>query len=244
MTAYQLYTIPLREENNLPDVWTPEHVLARMIHAFSVLRILPASILPKAPHSAWLPVLHDLNSLGYDVQISLIEDKRANSWRMLDTASAQDISLMNEALSWSMIYLKDKPLHADALNLYGYSKATGKKAEPLLRKRHKQAIGLLAKSKQEAEEKKKTFAKQCAAWANQRIAQSPQTSESIKRIKANAHIRFERELANYAKMHGMPFTPQQAMPNKVISRERYTYYRLEAARIITAQLIKNKAVIR
>jgi hypothetical protein len=243
----QLYPLPLINEGEIPQIWTPEHVMVRMIHAFSTLRLIPDHVGPKQPNSAWVPILHELNAMGYDEKIAIINDRREVFQNEKEKARAHDVSLMDEALSWCLVYLADKPLHADALNLYGHSKAHGRPVDPLLRKRYKEALYEADKNNAELESAKQMHAKQaaqeCAVWANRKIKLAGNDAQRINNIKENAHIRFERIVLSYC-ANKKRITAQQASPSRVVTRERYVHYRKQAAQIVCKQLIKNRVPVR
>lgn len=229
--------------NEPPAHWTPEHVLKRMIHAFATLRLIPERGKPQGFKTSWHFVFDEIRTTSIEAQIAIINDKREADRRREHTPSALDLSLMDEALAWGFLYLKGNPLCADAIHIYGYFKATGREVEPFLNARHKKAARIVAASNKHLSETKKNIAKEVAAWANERLSSAAGDDGRIKAIKANAFIRFEREVRKQC--GGLrDISPQKASPAHVVSRERYTHYRKRAAKIICEQLKKAKTPVR
>lgn len=120
------------DADDLPAIWTPEHVLIRMVDAYEVLSRTPARIYPQAFGNAWPTIL--LNEMERR-DLERVQEKEDALQRQLARPSSHDLSRMQEALAWPMLHLGDFPLMADAVTLYAFAKATGRDLAPVLRRR-------------------------------------------------------------------------------------------------------------
>jgi hypothetical protein len=120
------------DPDDLPLIWTPEHVMVRLVDAYEVLARAPARIYPKAYGNAWPAIL--LNDIERR-DLERVEDREAALRRQLARPSAHDLSRMSEALAWPMEHLAGFPLMADAVTLYAFAKAKGLELAPILHRR-------------------------------------------------------------------------------------------------------------
>jgi hypothetical protein len=121
------------DPDGLPSLWTPEHVMVRMVDAYEVLSRSPAKIYPQAFGNAWPTILRDFADLT-DTQA---RRNRADEflWEAPKRPQPIELSRMAEAFAWPMEHLADYPLMTDAVTLYAFSKAMGRDLEPILRRR-------------------------------------------------------------------------------------------------------------
>jgi hypothetical protein len=90
----------------LPKVWTATYVGARLIEAHKVLLRLPASIWPKGYGAAWPLYKIEAGEAAIQAGAGTLAIGRHSRPR---TASADAVARMNEAISWPMQYLSNRP---------------------------------------------------------------------------------------------------------------------------------------
>ncbi len=138
----QLSVSPARQ------IWTSQRVFVRMVEMFDVLRRTPMRIGPKAYGSIWptmadvLEVERDLIERAHvDYQAARILQARRRELEGIAEArlkqqreqadrlanrpvpAARETSMAEEAMWWPVRYLADRPLLADALNLWAFCSA-------------------------------------------------------------------------------------------------------------------------
>ncbi|WP_454813795.1 DUF6362 family protein [Labrys neptuniae] len=212
------------------DAWTPELVMERMVEAFETLRRVPASVGPKAFGNGWPAVIHDL--------ADMIHWEPGKEPRRLPPSLAQ-ITRMEEALAWPSQFLADQPLAADALNLWAMCKAWGRSIDGVLQGRAKEAAEIARVVEREINQRRgierQQTAGDVAAWANLKLAAAD--GERVERIRANAVIRLERELAKKGLVHAVVIVkPAECSPDKVISRTSLDRWRFVGARQVADKL--------
>jgi hypothetical protein len=103
----------------LPLVWTPEHVMARMIEAWHVLHRLRFRVGPRGFKSCWPQYIYDnqdrlaqesnMPGESNEENESRKKEERAMaSARVILPPTAHEHSLMEEAFQWPMDYLRCK----------------------------------------------------------------------------------------------------------------------------------------
>lgn len=218
---------------------TPEQVVyKRMQDAFETLRRMPATTGPKAFGSNWPNILNEFSDL-VDEQ-SWWQYKRDTGAIKLRLEGWQ-ISEMDEALRWPVLYLSDYPKGADALNTSSMAVAFDHNLDALMRGRAKNARQLADFVSAQLNDKRKRelgrLAFDSSQWAKMRYNLSPRTKEAIERIVENARIRLERDL----KKHGVStkmiiVTPASVSPDKCISGTSIERHRYIAAQRIARAL--------
>ena len=224
-------------DSDIPTIWTPEHVGARMIEAFEVLAKIPERVGPASPANAWPAYMHEFHEL-IGVQV---EGNRARV-----RATSAELSRMNAAFMWPVAFLTDMPLQADALSLWAFCKAGDRSIAEILARRMKQARKV-AKRMTELENqrravKRRGIARNVAAWANSRLEQAD-TPEQKQNIKANAHIRMERAVRENNCLP-VEYGPRDAVSGTILTRRSLDKYRHLAAAEISLRLHERGAVVR
>lgn len=90
-----------------PPVWTPDHVMHRMLWAFDALRRLRIKTGPGGYGSGWPSYVHEWEDLLAQEETEAAENKR-NRYRERDPVmapSALDIDMMEEAFGWPFEFL-------------------------------------------------------------------------------------------------------------------------------------------
>lgn len=145
--------------SDLPSVWTPEHVVRRIVHALRVLQHTPVKGGPSTRTGGWPPALlaaaqardawfrsnvpqHIMNNLEEPISYDkdALDDKGNPIPRFArDLPSRYDVALMEEALTWPLSHLSE-PIQADALSIYCLGLASRSfEVQPLLADRLKTA---------------------------------------------------------------------------------------------------------
>lgn len=226
-------------ESDVPAIWTPEHVSARMVEAFEVLARLPERVGPAGPHNAWPAIWHEYK-LGELVGVELKNTKPKIG------ATAFEISRMNEAFMWPVDFLSDMPLLADALSLWAFAKAHDRSIADILQRRMKRARAtakrMTAFENDKRAKKRTEIARNVATWANSRLEQA-ETPEQRKNIKANAHIRMERAVRECNSLP-IEYGPRDAVSGTVLTRRSLDKYRHLATAEISLRLHERGVMVR
>jgi hypothetical protein len=113
------------EVYEVPDIWTPEHVLHRMVLAYEVLARLHERTGPQQFKVAWPEIVHDaedrlslvsshivmdMDSGDYREETMDERDHRLsadviNEWERNNPPTPREMTLMNEAFGWPGRYL-------------------------------------------------------------------------------------------------------------------------------------------
>jgi hypothetical protein len=207
-------------------------VMTCMVDAFETLRRIPGAVGPKQPGSGWPAIVREMGE-----EYSFRSDGREYQ-RALTKAQ---ISRMEEVLGWPARFLADQPLAADALNLWAMCKAWGRSIDGVLQGRAREAAEIARVVEREVNERRgvqrKAAAGEVAAWANMKLATAD--GERVERIRANAVIRLERELASKGLMQATVIVkPAECSPDKVISRTSLDRWRFVGARVIAESLTR------
>lgn len=225
-----------------PLAWSPRHVETRLVEAFEILFKIGSTPGPKAFGSNWPGILREFAEL-VDAQAYAEHQKQENRIRLRPTVD--QISRMEEALRWPAQYLTSFELAADALNLWAACKATDRSIAAVLRTRNQQAAvvaGRMERGQNAALAKARASqANDVASWANRRLADGPCDPERAARIKASAHIRFERAVKD---LRPVMVKPSEAMPGKVLSRTSLDRYRYAGSAMISERLAGMGQVVR
>lgn len=205
-------------------------VMTCMVDAFETLRRIPGAVGPKQPGSGWPAIVREMGE-EYSFRSADREFQRA--------LSKAQISRMEEVLAWPAQFLADEPLAADALNLWAMCKAWGRSIDGVLQGRAKQAADIARVVEREINQRRGIeriqTAGEVAAWANMRLVAAD--GERVERIRANAVIRLERELAKKGLMHAAVIVkPAECSPDKVISRTSLDRWRFVGAKGIAEAL--------
>jgi len=232
--------------DELPTAWTPEHVMARMVEAFEILFRAGGTVGPKEFGSNWPGIVREFSEL-VDAQAYAEHQREGGKLKLRPTVD--DISRMEEALAWPVLYLSDTPIASDALNLWAACKARGTSIKEVLRLRNQEAVRVATlrekdeNAKRDAE--RRAVAKEVATWANGRIKVSDGTAGARARIMANAQIRLERELTAKGILAAQVFVkPSTVMPDKVLSQTSMDRHRYVAAVTISGQLQAMRVTVR
>jgi hypothetical protein len=117
----------------VPDIWTPVHVLDRMKEAFEVLAMDPAATRPKAYGSAWpgyMPMTEGeltgiKNEILRDGGAAALSEWEAERNRTKSVPSSAQITRRDQALRWPFEYLNDQPELAKAFSDHSFWEAMG-----------------------------------------------------------------------------------------------------------------------
>lgn len=94
-----------------PLIWTPDHVMQRMIWAFDALRRLPVRTGPGSYASGWPGYVYEGGEIDEQkamAEAEVAEDKKLNRYRervVTTPPSTLEISMMEEAFGWPAFYL-------------------------------------------------------------------------------------------------------------------------------------------
>ncbi|KLK91408.1 hypothetical protein AA309_20115 [Microvirga vignae] len=223
--------VPPPEE--VPSTWDAGHVAFRLTRAFEVMRDLPGGTGPLSGGGATWPAM--LLEYAGEVDEDYVPRPR---W------PASVISMADEALAWPIVHLTDEPMRADAVLVWAFCKATKRSIAKSLRGRVARARAIASRM-QDGEngrrsELRAALARQVAAWANERLV-GVTDPERVAAIKHNAHIRFEREIAD---LHPVQIAPHQAMPSRILSRASLDRYLPSALEMLADRLAAARVPVR
>lgn len=218
-----------------PTVWTPEAVGQRMIEAASVLRRTGGSVGPKAYGSNWPSILRskaDRNDVQADE--SHKAEVVATTLRQADRPTIDEIGRMEEAVRWPALYLK-RAIDADAVTLWATCLAHNRPIRDIMATRGSRATLKAMEAQKEKNhalaEKRRAAARRVAAWANERLLGAD--PERAGRIRANAHLRIERECK---KLKAVRVHPSSMSPDATISERSLNRYLHAALKVIAERL--------
>lgn len=230
----------------LPAFWTPAHVGLRMVAAFDHVCRNAGRVGPASFGNAWPAMLTEFHELVDPQSRAQMErDKKEEAERQGDRATANEISMANEALEWPMHYLNDEPLKADALNLWAFCVARDLKVSKILQQRRMKAEVIAAKQQiqtnADLKKKRRTVAIQVAEWANQRMQKA--ASDKWDGIKNQARNRYAERIAELH-LAAVVIRPRDAMPAKILGRSTLDWARHEATGQIAEQLNRRRVMVR
>jgi hypothetical protein len=101
----------------VPDSWDQVHVLDRLEEAFATLSRTPMALRPKGHSSMWPSYAYERGDLVAQVETHELERLLRQRNRVRLPTTPAELQRMSQALNWAMIYLKDKPQQAEALQL-------------------------------------------------------------------------------------------------------------------------------
>jgi len=113
-------TQPRRAARELPATWSLIHVLDRLEEAFVVLSGLPAHTRPREYGNAMPTPLQERMSFKDLIEMSAsgeLEQMQEDRNRVRLAATSAQVSRMDQALSWPVQYLSDRPELAKAVSL-------------------------------------------------------------------------------------------------------------------------------
>lgn len=107
-------------ERYVPDEWTAEYVMQRMIESFDILRSQPIRARPGSGSGFWPSYPYEWEDI-----VAQQENVDLDPESTPPRASADQISAMNEALYWPAEYLKDDLNLAQAVSAWTIGKSCG-----------------------------------------------------------------------------------------------------------------------
>ena len=244
------------DDEVVPTAWTPEWVTQRMTEAYEVLSRTPVQIWPKGFSNAWPAYVHDDE-----------DRKQQEVLRRRPQPTLDEYSRAEEALFWCFEYLQRYPMQADGLQLYCWCRAYGVSIARMLGARREVAdrrieevtdneiaaslhernkvispkVAVRQKTEEAMRKERRTaLAREVAKWANARLAHAREPQQRAN-IKANAKIRFEREIKRLDAA-AIRVTRQDVMPGRVFTKRWLDVCRKQAAARISDEL--NKARVR
>lgn len=251
------------DEAGIPVSWTPEHVQARMVEAFEVLRRSGARVGPAQFGNGWPAMVHEFADMVDAQARALAEKDRQQS--SAARPSSDELSRMNEALAWPMLFLKDRALASDSLTLWAHAIATGRDMAGMLHHRKKRAMLMAAEAERRANAPphrhpqtgeimdtrspealarvahRGIIAREVAAETNARLAKAPRTSHADIRMQAQATFRAKCRDAGCLPV---VVKPVEAMPGRVMARTTLDRQRKIAAAAIAEALRKAGVAVR
>lgn len=202
-----------------PITYTHQIVLDRMVEAFQTLRAIPMRLYPDGYGAFWPEMTREA------------DDAKPKAKPVRMRPGGEEISRMEEALRWPLLFLGDQPKAADSLNVWASHKATGERhLEFFLQERAGEAAflaGIVERvANSDREDKRRAIAAEIARWARIKHFLSDGSPQSREKIVANALIRLERELrkANLLQRRVI-IAPWTMSPDKAISYTTLTKYR-------------------
>ena len=234
--------------------WTPQAILGRIAHGFTVLVATTARDGPTAYSSAMPEVLRDF---GDHVGLDWEPGERIEEWMseieetMGRRYSAEAIALADEALSWPHRYLADKPLQLDAIWLTAFSWGVGADLEKILRRRRVVADRMVERRKQSNpdviriyEDDAADAATKIVFWANAALDRTGDPRAQA-RIRQGARIRFGREIRATKAIERRTYVRRcDVIPGKLYSQSRVHYFRCLGAQTIAEGLAADSVPIR
>lgn len=246
-----------------PAAWTPEHVLHRLVEAHRVLRRSPWG--GGGSGSGWPSLLIDM-SRAVDAEARLVMNDRQLKEAGIagrgeleppktfasDLPTPDQLSRMEEAIAWPMIYLGAHQIEADAVTIFAYAKATKSfDIRPFLQERMRQAM-LMAKTmsreinaspeQEPTRRRRHTIALDIAATVNARLA-NVTSAEEAEEVKRDARA-VMRERCAVENCLPVVVSPRAAAPGYCLARSTLDRARKRATAIIAAGLIQDRVFLR
>lgn len=223
-------------EDDIPLVWTPEHVQNRLVEAFRLARREPR-VGPRQHANGWPDYLREFGDLTDQIEDEELALRRSRP-------SAAEMSRMSEALAWPGQFLRDHLLASDALMFWALASATGRDMAEMLHRRKKRAQAL-------ADEMARRLNAQphvgdCRSLADQwraalRLQIVREVAATVPADRAQAELRRRLHAANC-----MPyrFKAHEARPGRVLSRTNLDRQRKIAAAAVAAGLRRQGVAVR
>ena len=262
-------------ESVVPSIWTPEWVMARLIASMEVVHKTAGRIGPAKVGTAWPSILREWADLVDDVTKErliyrssrmrgrpinwesevdpqtkrLLQDDAEETQRQRgNRPTSLEIELSDEAMGWCARYLGDTVMAGNALQTWAWCQARGASVAAVLRLRGLKADAMVTRRQAGEDELRKSrrqeIAARAAAWANARIP-TARDDAHIKHIRANAHIRFERECAARVDDVGsVKIKRRDVMPGRVFAARVMDEHRKLGAAIIAEGLQRDKVTVR
>jgi len=249
-------------ETGIPAAWTPEHVQARLVEAFDILARSGTRVGPRQHANGWPAMVHEFADL-VDAQARAIAEKEKQQERAA-RPTADELSRMNEALTWPLRHLDGRPLQSDALMLWAYATALGRDMSAMLHARKKRATALAEEMARrhnapphidpdgvvkdtrdptllEAYRRRAVIAREVADLANAEMAKASLTKHAEIRVQARAAF-----MARCRDAGCLPLLlqPHEAMPGRCLSRTNLDRQRKVAAAAVAAGLRRQGVAVR
>lgn len=226
---------------DVPLLWTPELVQARLVEAFDTLGRSVGRVGPKAFGSNWPDIYREQKDL-WDIDASANHAKERNTVRV--PPSAVLISRAEEALHWPLTYLRGTPMQSDALILFCAAGMQDDSMRGFLRKRAARGKELAIAAMARNAFRRKAIARECAERCNARLADLNSAQKNrIPMIREKAHDEFRKRVAEEG-VSATSLRPSDMMPGKVMSRTRLDHYRKLGAATISRALNKAGVAVR
>jgi len=114
-------------ERYRPNCWSGPYCGWRLVEAFRTLMQMPAVPGPMTYGSTWPPYRHEWEDLlaQYEAAIEDLEEQARAQNRVREQPSAEAIGWMEEALSWPMRYLRNRPFVSRTVGRVAVLRARG-----------------------------------------------------------------------------------------------------------------------
>ena len=243
-------------EDETPTQWTPEHVGKRLTEAFDVLSRYSVRVGPKKYGNGWPAMIHEFSDM-VDAQARALADKERQQ-AITSRPTSDEVSRMDEALRWSMNYLADLPMPADALMLWAYAKALHRDMDGMLHQRKKRAMALASGMMKRANADphhgdcrsladqwraalRRQLAREVMDALNAKLAEIPKDEHEAAIKSAHEDMKARCKTANCLPYR---FRPRDAMPNRVMTRTWLDHNRKIAAAAIAKGLRRAAVPVR
>jgi len=235
----------------IPQNWTPEYVGYRLIEAFKTLRNSSVRGGISSKTGFWPQYFHtaqDLKGWAEEYRAQVEADLAAASRR----PSRQDLSLMDDALSWPLRFLSSDPEMADAVTLWAWTTAYDIDLVSVLKQRKHHAFAQAQSIASEISGKlmkaKREKTKEVTDWANQEFIdrkvgsmQPKKREKETARIRAVARAKLERELGRLRALHGVDFSGD---PAKALAAHTITESKRVALDVLAVRLNAHGVAVR
>lgn len=217
----------------LPQSWTPAHVMMRLATACKVLLLLPGRrVGPSTSLSYWPATLAEFSD-RVSAQAGTDAPKRPKP---------AEVTLMEEALSWPTRYLTRSPLMADAVMVYAMVAAAGIELSPFIRERKVGVLDQLRSAEETRQIRLRVLAARISKEAKASAEHMPAEDMARLVITRAAHERFQKE----AQALGLLRRPElkDIASGKCLTVRTLHTERKKAAEIIAVNLRRSKIEIR
>jgi hypothetical protein len=237
---------------DIPSVWTPAHVQARLVEAFDVLKRTPARIGPATGGNGWPQIVRDFAELideekyadalatGQSRTIEGMLDLMEQEAKEILTREAHadlarsklptalEASKADEALAWGMEHLQGAPLQSHALHFWALCQAMNWKAAPILRKRAVRADAMVSYRR---ERQRSEIIAKWTAWANEGLGGRLRRAEAINQAAVD--------------LAGLPRVRRSdVMPDRVFTKQWLDINRKRGAALLAKRLADAKVRVR
>lgn len=237
--------VPL--ETIVPDVWTGEHVAARIVRAFEIERRIGGRIGPRGAGACWPEYWYSAEDLS-----GWATEHRERVFQSLAArVGSVEVDMAEEAMTWPMRYLAGEPLERDAVLTWCRLKGYGRDVDDFMAHRRKSAENAaerfaaaenlrLATARAAAAQEVLTWFR--AEYARRQTGWSPSERDSkFMALRNQAENRLKKACDP---LHSVEPVLANGAGGRVVTRKALRNFRIAGFALIAERLARSRVMVR